>query len=648
MLRHIARENKEVFVFLYAEDDGRAQKVLRKLEAINDNLENDRVLLVRCAEEGVEDEFGVGYLPRLVHLERDVPVPYVGDLSNEGDVLRWIADVLRDTSVREVSAPVLDRLVEKLDHVAVVFFDADNFAGTLRMLVELEGQHGAMEEEEGLTVVKISTEEHGEELGLADDLPALVQFNDGIPNVYFGQREDGKAMLRWLVEAAEGEVVEEVTAEMVAILREEQEYLGILFSGGDDCDSQDCRDLQEVLASVNARLTAVGIKLVRTRDKGYPFREHEIEDLPALGMYRNGRFLQYRGSSWEAEEVEKWFLDEDNIKIEGRIEEVNARMLSYLYEMDDDIVVLFYETSDRDVDELLDGLETADDRLDGMNVTLVKIDDEGAEDQFGVTELPALIYIQSGIPNVFAGDLFSPKAVLGWIRHEANTTRIHEVSDIVLSRLITKFDHLAAIFYTRDNDPVVEGLQGIADKSLAESIAIVKLHDEEEARKLGLDGDGTGPKEEEDATSVHLVFFQHSVPSLVGADPSRPQAVLEWLVKHKRYPTIEQVTDRMLEMLVTSHEYVAVFFQGRRCEEEEEEQQGRQQQDEEGEAEEGGHQTSEEEGGDAPAGAKESPVDCDQVLAELEGIDDELDEIGILIVTTKDDRVAEDNGDEVA
>ncbi len=448
-------------------------------------------------------------------------------------MLRWIADVLKDTSIREVTSPILTKLVEKLDHVAVVFFDADDFSGTLRLLVELEQLHEELEEKE-LTVVKVSTEEHGEDLGLKD-LPVLVQFSDGVPNVYLGD-EEGEAMLEWLAETAEEEVVEEVTAEIVAILREEQEYLGVLFSG--DCSTQECQDLVEVLTAVNVELTNIGIKLVKTKNKEYPFHQHEIEAFPTLGLYRNGRFLRYSGSL-EAEEIEKWFVDEDNIKIKGKIEDVNAKMMSYLYEMDDDIVVLFYESADRDIDELLEGLETIDDKLDKANITLVKIDDDGAEDQFGVTELPALIYIQSGIPSVFEGDLFNPKDVLEWVKQEANTTRIHEVSDIVLSRLITKFDLLAAIFYTREDDPLVEGMQAIADKSLDESIAIVKLHDEEEAKRLGLMGEEDGLENEEG--EVHIVFFQHQVPSLVSADPARPDAVLEWLIKHKRYPTIEEV-----------------------------------------------------------------------------------------------------------
>jgi len=125
MLNHISESKGDqggsIFAFLYDAEDGRAQKVLRKLEGINDNLENDRTLLVKCSAAGAEKEYGIGYLPRLVHLRAGVPYPYVGDLSDESEILRWIGAELLDTSVKEVSALVLDALIEKLDRVAVVF-----------------------------------------------------------------------------------------------------------------------------------------------------------------------------------------------------------------------------------------------------------------------------------------------------------------------------------------------------------------------------------------------------------------------------------------------------------------------------------------------------------------------------------------------
>ena len=46
-----------------------------------------------------------------------------------------------------------------------------------------------------------------------------------------------------------------------------------------------------------------------------------------------------------------------------------------------------------------------DDELDKAQVFFVKIQEEGAEEQFGILELPALTFIQNGIPNIYEGDL---------------------------------------------------------------------------------------------------------------------------------------------------------------------------------------------------------------------------------------------------
>lgn len=74
------------------------------------------------------------------------------------------------------------------------------------------------------------------------------------------------------------------------------------------------------------------------------------------------------------------------------------------------------------------------------------------------------------------------------------------------------------------------------------------------------------------------------------------EEVLEWLILQKNSATIEEVTDEILVGLIEEHEYVVVYFTGA-CEE----------------------------------GQK-----CDKILDELENIDDELDEAGIIFVTTED------------
>ena len=49
--------------------------------------------------------------------------------------------------------------------------------------------------------------------------------------------------------------------------------------------------------------------------------------------------------------------------------------------------------------------------------------------------------------------------VLAWIEEEAKTTRILEVTDILLQKLTEKMEFLAVVFYDMEDDPTVEDLQ---------------------------------------------------------------------------------------------------------------------------------------------------------------------------------------------
>ena len=94
--------------------------------------------------------------------------------------------------------------------------------------------------------------------------------------------------------------------------------------------------------------------------------------------------MQYPGDNLQnEEEIRKWFMDEDNLMLIGKVEEVNAKMLTFLYENDDKLVVFFYEPSDRDADDIIKGLEQIDDLLDNENVSLVRINDEEAAEPYG-------------------------------------------------------------------------------------------------------------------------------------------------------------------------------------------------------------------------------------------------------------------------
>ena len=175
---------------------------------------------------------------------------------------------------------------------------------------------------------------------------------------------------------------------------------------------------------------------------------------------------------------------------------------------------------------------------------------------------------------------------------QVSTNSIHKVSDVVLEGLISKFDHIAVLFYSHKNMTVVKELNSIADDCAENDIAIVKIDDKEEASKYGI----------KDIPA--LMFFNFRVPSIFTGELSDSGDVFEWISKNQASAVVEEVSDEILQDLIEDHEFVAVFFRGA-CDEEAD--------------------------------------DCDAVLAKLESIDDELDDIGILLVTTDDKEVSRDN-----
>lgn len=135
-------------------------------------------------------------------------------------------------------------------------------------------------------------------------------------------------------------------------------------------------------------------------------------------------------------------------------------------------------------------------------------------------------------------------------------------------------------------------LENIDDELEKEGIVIVRIDNAAEAKEYGLDH------------LPALVYFEEKIPALYEGDLMNEEEVLEWLILQKNTATIEEVTDEILDDLIEDHEYVVVYFTGP-CEE----------------------------------GEK-----CDRILDDLENIDDELDEAGIIFVTTEDTGYAKKMG----
>ena len=73
-------------------------------------------------------------------------------------------------------------------------------------------------------------------------------------------------------------------------------------------------------------------------------------------------------------ELLSWLLDTDTLDLPGQIEKVNDVMLDRIITETDNVAVFFYD-EEQNNREILKSLELVDDKLDKLNVPLVKFSD---------------------------------------------------------------------------------------------------------------------------------------------------------------------------------------------------------------------------------------------------------------------------------
>merc|ERR1719333_1604251 len=97
------------------------------------------------------------------------------------------------------------------------------------------------------------------------------------------------------------------------------------------------------------------------------------------------------------------------------IEEVNDLMLAKMLQTEPSMFVFFYEEGDIFSRKVLRGLEEIDDRLDALNVEIVKTCDDGIDDDYELESLPSLVHFRKGEPTVYYGDLKQDDEIALWI-----------------------------------------------------------------------------------------------------------------------------------------------------------------------------------------------------------------------------------------
>lgn len=95
---------------------------------------------------------------------------------------------------------------------------------------------------------------------------------------------------------------------------------------------------------------------------------------------------------------------------------------------------------------VLEELEKIDDDCDKHGIQFVKIDDERTSRGYGIDSIPAIVYFEKQIPNIYNGDLLNEEEILQWLVSQLEKDEIEDVTDEVLDRMVKEGKTLAVLF----------------------------------------------------------------------------------------------------------------------------------------------------------------------------------------------------------
>ncbi|CAG0916199.1 unnamed protein product, partial [Notodromas monacha] len=545
-------------------DDEASAVALAELENIDDDCDGKGIQFVKIGDAETAREYGIDEFPALVYFENEIPSLYDGDLNQEEQVLAWLLGQLVSDEIEDVNDEMLDRLIAKTKHLAVLFciyFDVGKKGtGNHNNTFLLDGVQ-LCPRPPGLAVMafnKIKTWAHPRKSVLC---PAMGK------NLLLRKENNGQ-------QAAESLSYGDAPRE-----KESARVLKDLETIDDECDQH-------------------GIAFVKISDAAEA-KEYGFSKLPQMVYFENGIPSLYSGDLAQEDQVLDWLVRQVE---SDEIEDVTDEMLDMLIQsahghkiVQNILTVLKKDDGDeKKSKKVVDELENIDDECDQHNITFVKIDDDAEAKEYGIDQLPTLVYFEKSIPTIYEGDLMNEQEVLEWLIFQKESDEIEEVTDEMLDKLIESEPYLAVLFYDKDDKTdvkILNELETIDDECDQHGIAFVKIDNDAEAKEYGLEMDKL----------PQLIYFEHGIPSIYEGDLDLEEKVLEWLIMQRQEDRIEEVTDMMLQQLIGTSHYVAVYFTGEEC----------------------------------LAGQE-----CDRILGELENIDDETDAHGLHFVRTDDVAVA--------
>ncbi|KAF0304186.1 hypothetical protein FJT64_023969 [Amphibalanus amphitrite] len=520
---------------------------------------------VKINDEALADEYSLDSLPTLVYYRNRIPIVYDGDLTKEEDVLDWLVQNKStgddDDEIEDVSETMLEAMIDSVDYLAVLFYQEDD-EDSEAALAELENIDDECDDR-GIHFVKTDDEDAARSYGI-EEFPTLVYFEKEIPNIYDGDLTDEDEVLAWLIHQLESDEIEDVTDEMLDKLIKEESHVAVLFYDENDKKSQ--RVLVE-LENIDDDCDKNRIVFVKI-DNDDEAKEYGIEETPTLVYFEDGVPSVYDGDLMKEEEVLAWLLDQvENEMIEDVTDEMLDKLIdgtghlacsvlrpavgSHAYTAAASQLIPSDDKGQKKSQKVLVELENIDDECDEHGIVFVKIDNTEEAIEYGIEQLPTLVYFENEIPSIYDGDLMNEEEVLAWLVRQVSSDEIEDVTDEMLDKIIERNPYVAAVFYDKDDkqdlNTLVE-LENIDDECDKHGIVFVKIDNDEEAKEYGIEELPT------------LVYFENQIPSIYEGDLNDENQVLEWLVEQKESSTIEEVTDEILDDLVKDHGYVAVYY----------------------------------------------------------------------------------------
>lgn len=76
----------------------------------------------------------------------------------------------------------------------------------------------------------------------------------------------------------------------------------------------------------------------------------------------------------------------------------------------------------------------------------MKIDNADEAKEYGIDDIPALLYFEKGIPTMYDGNLEDEEALLKWLEMQTTSDEIEDITDEMLDLIIEKMPYVAVLF----------------------------------------------------------------------------------------------------------------------------------------------------------------------------------------------------------